>query len=88
MFYKNVSHSVKTFYGVTFKPGDIKSVDSYINDRFMIPCSGEETNVTPEKVQLKQDQQKLSSDKSKKEDEKKSEPKKENKVEDSEKPEA
>ena len=30
--YKNLSHSVKTFYGVTFLPGDVKSVSGYIND--------------------------------------------------------
>ena len=59
MFYKNVSTSVKTFHGVTFNPGDIKKVDKYINDKWMIladkPLKGNET------------QQKLSSDKSKKE---------------------
>ena len=32
MFYKNISKATKTFYGVTFKPGDIKQVPGYIND--------------------------------------------------------
>lgn len=30
--YKNIGASTKTFYGVTFKPGDIKQVKGYIND--------------------------------------------------------
>lgn len=36
MYYKNVSYSEKTFYGVTFKPGEIKQVPGYINDLHMI----------------------------------------------------
>lgn len=31
MFYKNISNATKTFYGITFKPGDIKEVPGYIN---------------------------------------------------------
>ena len=31
LVYKNNSLSIKTFYGVTFHPGDIKSVPGYIN---------------------------------------------------------
>lgn len=30
--YKNLSLATKTFYGVTFKPGDEKDVPGYIND--------------------------------------------------------
>lgn len=30
--YKNVSLATKTFYGVTFEPGQIKDVPGYIND--------------------------------------------------------
>lgn len=30
--YKNLSNAVKTFYGVTFLPGDVKSVPGYINN--------------------------------------------------------
>lgn len=29
--YKNCSHSVKTFHGVTFKPGEVKEVPGVIN---------------------------------------------------------
>lgn len=29
--YKNVGYTEKTFYGVTFKPGDIKEVPGHIN---------------------------------------------------------
>lgn len=31
MYYKNCTSTVKTFYGVTFKPGEIKDVIGYIN---------------------------------------------------------
>lgn len=30
--YKNTSLATKTFYGVTFKPGEVKEVPGYIND--------------------------------------------------------
>jgi hypothetical protein len=30
--YRNLSKSIKTFYGVTFLPNDVKSVPGYIND--------------------------------------------------------
>ena len=30
--YKNLSNAVKTFYGVTFLPGDVKSVPGYIDN--------------------------------------------------------
>lgn len=33
--YKNIGQSTKTFYGVTFKPGDIKEVPGYINGQGM-----------------------------------------------------
>ena len=33
--YKNIGCSTKTFYGVTFKPGDIKEVSGYINSQGM-----------------------------------------------------
>lgn len=36
MFYKNVSYSDKTFYGVTFKPGEVAEVPGYVNDLYMI----------------------------------------------------
>lgn len=36
MYYKNISNSVKTFYGVEFKPGSVKEVPGFITDRHMI----------------------------------------------------
>ena len=36
MFYKNISYSEKTFYGVTFKPGEVAEVPGYINNLHMI----------------------------------------------------
>lgn len=36
MFYKNISCSVKTFHGVTFKPNETKEVSEYINNKYMI----------------------------------------------------
>ena len=36
LVYKNNSISVKTFYGVTFRPGDIKEVPGYINSNKFI----------------------------------------------------
>lgn len=39
MFYKNISTVKKTFYGVTFKPGDIKDVPGYINDKGFERCN-------------------------------------------------
>lgn len=36
MVYKNISNSKKQFYGVTFKPGDVKEVPGYVNDIHMI----------------------------------------------------
>lgn len=38
LFYKNVSDTVKTFYNVTFNPGETKSVPGYINSLYMIRC--------------------------------------------------
>jgi len=32
LIYKNISCTTKTFYGVTFRPGEVKSVPGYIND--------------------------------------------------------
>ena len=36
MLYRNISYSVKTFYGVTFEPGQVKEVPGYINNKDMI----------------------------------------------------
>lgn len=69
MFYKNVSCSVKTFYGVTFNPGETKEVNQHINDRCMILADAPTTEV--------KEQKQPSSAQSKKEPPKKEEPKKE-----------
>jgi len=34
--YKNISFSAKTFYGVKFEPGEIKSVPGFINSSCMV----------------------------------------------------
>ena len=39
MVYKNISSATKIYYGVTFKPGDVKTVPGYVNDRHMIPSA-------------------------------------------------
>ena len=38
--YKNISFSAKTFYGVKFNPGDVKSVPGYINNKGMVRIFG------------------------------------------------
>lgn len=38
--YKNISYSAKTFYGVKFAPGEMKSVPGYINDSGMVRIFG------------------------------------------------
>lgn len=38
MFYKNISIATKTFHGVTLKPGEIKNVPGYINDKGFVRC--------------------------------------------------
>lgn len=44
MIYKNLSHATKTFYGVTFKPGEEKEVEGYINDTKFIRIPTFSTN--------------------------------------------
>ena len=61
MLYKNISNSAKTFYGVTFKPGETKEVNGYINHNRMIVV---------DKIEEPAKQQKPSSDKPKKAEEK------------------
>lgn len=39
MLYKNTSIIQKTFHGVTFKPGEIKDVPGYINNRGFVRVS-------------------------------------------------
>ena len=72
MFYKNVSYSEKTFYGVKFLPGEVAEVPGYINDRQMIvvpkpakkqtSASSEIAAVTPKKDD-KKDSKKSGQDK-------------------------
>lgn len=51
MFYKNTSYTTKTFYGVTFKPGETKEVPGVINNKFMVVKDA--PKVTSNKVQQK-----------------------------------
>lgn len=52
--YKNISFSAKTFYGVEFKPGEVKAVPGYINCPSMVrvfnvnPTAPAKTNVSEE----------------------------------------
>ena len=36
LVYKNISSVTKTFHGVTFRPGEIKQVSNYINDKYFV----------------------------------------------------
>lgn len=69
MLYKNTSYTEKTFYGVTFKPGETKEVDGIINSTCMI--------VADEPAKETKVQQKPSPEKPKKEDPKSEELQKE-----------
>ncbi len=60
MFYKNLSHSAKTFHGVTFKPGEVKEVDAFINSLFMVPV--EAPKQKPEKKEEKKETKKVISE--------------------------
>lgn len=68
MFYKNTSCFAKTFYGVTFQPGETKEVSGYINDKFFVVSDAPQ-------IKSVDKQQKLSSDHIKKEAPKVDEPK-------------
>lgn len=49
MFYKNTGPSVKTFYGVTFKPGEVKEVNGRIyHHRFLQVSEPKEPPVATE----------------------------------------
>ena len=51
--YKNISYSAKTFYGVEFAPGEIKSVPGYINSPSMVRVfRKQKSKPAPEKIQL------------------------------------
>lgn len=49
MKYQNLSYSTKTFYGVTFKPGEVKDVPGPINHTYFVPVlqSSEKSEVQP-----------------------------------------
>lgn len=47
MIYKNISSCTKTFYGVSFKPGEVKDVPGFVNDKYMIV---ESSLPTPQEV--------------------------------------
>lgn len=44
MFYRNASYTVKTFYGVTFQPGETKEVNGQINNKWMILVNNPKTS--------------------------------------------
>lgn len=48
-YYKNISLSVKTFHGVTFKPGEVKEVKDFINDDHMIVVEPKPSESKPPK---------------------------------------
>ena len=56
MFYKNTSYFVKTFYGVTFQPQEIKEVGEYINDKFLVLVDGPQVKSAPIQQKLSSDQ--------------------------------
>lgn len=50
--YRNISFSAKTFYGVRFEPGEVKSVPGYINSASMLRIFDDKTVSTPVKSQI------------------------------------
>lgn len=44
MFYRNASYTIKTFYGVTFQPGETKEVKGQINNKWMILVNNPKTS--------------------------------------------
>jgi hypothetical protein len=51
--YKNIGCSTKTFYGVTFNPGDIKEVPGYINSQGMARIFNKSSDITLAKLPKK-----------------------------------
>ena len=52
--YMNASITSKTFYGVTFQPGESKDVPGYINDISMVRVPEiAESNVAPKQISKK-----------------------------------
>ena len=97
MIYKNISTFRKTFHGVTFNPGEIKSVPGYINDMSFIrvsslpkepPQGNEKANKKiskPEKKPQAKPSENKKVESSKKKEEKLEEPKKVEEVKETEK---
>jgi hypothetical protein len=52
MFYKNNSFVAKTFYGVTFQPGEIKDVPGYVNDRDFMRVARPVKQEPPKQVEV------------------------------------
>jgi hypothetical protein len=50
MYYKNIGTVEKTFYNVTFKPGDVKEVPGFINVKKFIRLSDKDA-----KIEIKQE---------------------------------
>lgn len=53
LYYKNTSHSQMKFYGVVFKPGDVKEVPGYINHPKFVMVPEPKVEVKVEKPQSK-----------------------------------
>lgn len=58
--YKNISFSAKTFYGVRFEPGEIKSVPGYINSRGMVRILDSESKSKSDKPRFSDDPTRVS----------------------------
>lgn len=56
-YYKNVSNTIKTFYGVTFQPQQTAGVAKYINDAKMIRVPA--PKIEPKKVVVKEGKKKV-----------------------------
>ena len=56
IYYRNTSSATKTFYGVTFNPGEVKAVSGYINNDKFVKVDASELPVKPvEKPKTKAD---------------------------------
>lgn len=70
MLYKNTSYAVKTFYSVTFNPGDTHDVPGPVNDPSMIRVVSQpavqpaQSKKPPESSRIKHDDKKSASAKS------------------------
>lgn len=74
MFYQNNSKATKTFYGVTFKPGERKAVPGYINDKDFERCCKPVSKEPPKTQSKSTSQSNKSSEEKPKEEKPKEEP--------------